>query len=110
MLIVPIVITNDPCLSIVCVCMHSYVSICVEACSHVAKIPKNAIQPYGNHHFQANGVSPVFLLLQLDDKIVAFFLFCEYLANYEIEQTLHLQLGRNSHICHRMWHYECCTS
>ena len=48
----------------VCVCIHSYVTICVEACSHVAKIPKNAIQLYGNQHFQANGVSSVFLLLK----------------------------------------------
>ena len=46
----------------------------------------------------------------LEVNIVAFFLFCEYLANYEFEQTLLLLLDRKSHISHRMWHCECCTS
>ena len=82
----------------VCVCVYVYrcVTFCVNICSHVAKFWKNHL--YGIDKFQSNGTISFWYSLTLTFifkvKIVAFFLFCENLANGE-RQSKHYH-------CHQM--------
>ena len=90
----------------ICVCVFVYVSFLYK-CMLPGSSNSEKIHRYRIEHFQSNGASPVFLLLNLNLHFqgqtfgILFDLWISHIW-WEIEQTLLLPSNRKSCICHRM--------